>query len=86
MLRTADGSSASGSSPVKRPLSGELRGARLRAVSPDGDSAILNVRGFAVFGGRPSDDRLARSGRIDLHVDRAVDGTPVGPRWEIQPA
>ena len=64
----------------------ELRGARLRAVSPEGNSVILNVKGFAVFGGRPSGDRLARSGRIDLHVDRAVSGKPVGARWEIQPA
>ena len=68
------------------PSIGELRGARMRAVSPDGHSAIVNVKGFAVFGGRPSDSRLARSGRVDLLVERAVSGPAVGARWEIQPA
>jgi hypothetical protein len=64
----------------------ELRGARLQAVSPDGRSTIVNVRGFAVFGGRPSDNQLARSGRIDIHVDREVNGPTVGAHWEIRPA
>jgi len=64
----------------------ELRGARMRAVSPEGHSAIVNVKGFAVFGGRPSASRLARTGRVDLLVERAVKGPAVGARWEIQPA
>jgi hypothetical protein len=64
----------------------ELRDARLRAVSPDGRSTIVNVRGFAVFGGHPSDNRLARSGRIDIHVDQEVSGPTVGAHWEIRPA
>ena len=68
------------------PSIGELRGARMRAVSPDGHSAIVYVKGFAVFGGRPSGSRLARSGRVDLLVERAVNGPAVGARWEIQPA
>ena len=67
------------------PSIGELRRARLRAVSPDGRSAIVNVKGFAVFGGRPSDSRLARSGRIDLLVEREASGPAVGARWEVQP-
>ena len=64
----------------------ELRDARLRAVSPDGRSTIVNVRGFAVFGGHPSDNRLARSGRVDIHVDQEVNGPTVGARWELRPA
>ena len=64
----------------------EFRGARLRAISPDGHSTIVNVRGFAVFGGRPSDNQLARSGRVDIHVDREVNGPTVGAHWEIWPA
>jgi hypothetical protein len=66
------------------PSIGELRCARLRAVSPDGHSAIVNVKGFAVFGGRPSGSRLARTGRVDLLVERAVSGPAVGARWEVR--
>lgn len=63
-----------------------LKGARLEATSPDGAaSTVLEVRGFVVFGGKPSNERLARTGRIDLHVDE-VSGPPVGLRWEIRPA
>ena len=66
------------------PSIGVLKSARLRATSPDGKSTTLTVRGFAVFGGTPSDERLARTGRIDLHVDEE-SGPPVGLRWEIRP-
>jgi hypothetical protein len=67
------------------PTIGTLKAARLRATSPDGKSnTTVTVRGFAVFGGKPSDERLARTGRIDLHVDEE-NGPPVGLRWEIRP-
>lgn len=61
-----------------------LKGARLRAVSPDGESeATVRVDGFAVFGGRPSDDRLARTGRIDVHVVQEEGDEPVSLRWQV---
>jgi hypothetical protein len=43
------------------------------------------VRGFAVFGGRPSNDRFARTGRIDLHVEPEGNGPPIGLQWEVRP-
>ena len=67
------------------PSIGDLKGARLRATSPDGRTALLRVKGFVVFGGDPSDERLARTGRIDLHVDPEGDGPPVDLRWEVRP-
>ena len=66
------------------PSIGSLKAARLRATSPDGKSTTVKVRGFAVFGGNPTDERFARTGRIDLHVDEE-GGPPVGLRWEIRP-
>lgn len=61
-----------------------LKGARLRAVSPDGESeATVQVRGFAVFGGRPSDERLARTGRVDVHVTQEEGDEPVSLRWTV---
>jgi hypothetical protein len=63
-----------------------LKGARMRAVSPDGRAErIFTVDGFAVFGGRPSDKRLARSGRVDVHVldDESAGKPPISLRWEV---
>ncbi len=60
-----------------------LRNARLTASGPDGDTAEAEVSGFAVFGGKPSADRFARSGRIDVHVTGADAGT-IGLRWNVE--
>ena len=62
-----------------------LKGARLTATPPGGGPATtVLVNGFAVFGGKPSNERLARTGRVDVHVEE-VSGAPVGLRWEIRP-
>lgn len=64
-----------------------LKGARLRATSPGGgEGRNLRVEGFAVFGGKPSDERLARTGRIDLHVteENGRAERPIGLRWEVR--
>lgn len=65
-----------------------LKGARLRAVSPDGVERYVRVDGFPLFGGKPSDDRLRRTGRIDVHVSAEGDGEDpaVGLQWEISAA
>jgi hypothetical protein len=72
----------SGEAPTIR----SLRGAELVAVSPDGRRCRVRVDGFAVFGGKPTDDRLMRTGRVDLHVEELDEGGPVGLRWEVRPA
>lgn len=68
-----------GTAPAVR----ELKGARLRAVSPDGDERHVVVEGFPLFGGRPSNERIARTGRVDVHVTEEGDGPPVGLRWDV---
>lgn len=67
------------------PSIGSLKGARFRAVSPDGrEQRMVTIRAFAVFGGKPSDDRLARTGRVDVQVDEeGEDSGPVSLRWEL---
>ncbi len=62
-----------------------LRNAELRATGPGGETCRLKVIGFALFGGKPSDDRLARTGRIDVHIEE-LDGGPIGLRWEVTPS
>lgn len=72
---------AEGNAPPVR----ELKGSRLLARSPDGEEQTLRVIEFATVGGRPSDRRLARTGRIDLVVD-SEDGRArpsVTTRWEV---
>ena len=63
----------------------ELKTATLRASSPDGATSFeVKVQGLPLFGGRPSDDRLHRTGRVDLHVV-VLDGSErmIAPKWKV---
>jgi hypothetical protein len=62
-----------------------LKGARLKGTAPDGTTAYARVIGFALFGGKPSAARLARTGRVDVHVEEEGDGGPISLRWEVTP-
>ena len=67
------------------PTIKSLKGAAMRAVSPDGEATCtFRVLGFALFGGKPSNERLARTGRIDVHIEEDAGG-PIGLRWEVRP-
>jgi hypothetical protein len=67
------------------PTIRQLKGSRLLARSPQGDEQILRVLGFALMGGRPSDARISRTGRVDLLVDSEGNGAPArtSTRWEV---
>jgi len=64
-----------------------LRGATLEARSPDGERRQrIRVDGFALFGGKPSDARIRKTGRVDVHVC-PLDGetsTPPALKWEVE--
>ena len=60
----------------------ELQSGVLAATSPEGKKARIEVRGFALFGGRVSDARLARTGRVDIRV-RREDARGVRPGWVV---
>ncbi len=68
------------------PAVKSLKGREMLAESPDGVRCRVRIDGFAVFGGKPSDERLARTGRVDVHVEELDDNGPVGLRWEVRPA
>ena len=63
------------------PTIRELRSAKLSVSSPDGATSFeVEVQGFPLFGGHPSDDRLHRTGRVDIHVKlRKGNGGVIGP-------
>ena len=63
-----------------------LKGSEMVARSDEGNECRIRVDGFAVFGGKPSNDRLARTGRVDLHIEEISEGGPIGLRWEVTPA
>lgn len=62
-----------------------LKGATLQAKSPGGEQETLKVLGFFLPGGKPSDARLSRTGRIDLVVGLAEGAArpSVSTLWEV---
>lgn len=70
----------------------DLRGSRLTATAPDGSRQSVTVTGFAAFGGKVSDRRLADTGRVDVHVRDdapdvdAPDVQPVSIKWLLTPS
>lgn len=68
-----------GAPPTRRAL----KGARLRAVGPEGEERDVQVLGFAVTGGKVSDRRLRQAGRVDLHVEEVGAGPPVSLQWRL---
>jgi hypothetical protein len=70
----------SGDTPTVR----ELRGARMQAKSPDGEkTCTFSIDSVALFGGRAPDERLARSGRIDVQIKDGRDTGMVGLTWLV---
>ncbi len=67
------------------PTIRELKSANLSVSSPDGSTSFdVEVKGFALFGGHPTDDRLRRTGRVDVHVALPDgSGSEIGPRWKV---
>ncbi|MGD2122087.1 MAG: hypothetical protein PVJ76_10105 [Gemmatimonadota bacterium] len=67
------------------PALKELKGATLRARSPKGEEETLRVLGFFIPGGKPSDARFNRTGRIDLVVEleQGANGPAVSTLWEV---
>lgn len=64
----------------------ELKGSKMEMRSAGGETLTVTVRDFPVFGGRPSDSRLARTGRIDVRVepvDEAPETPLVAERWRL---
>ena len=61
----------------------ELKGGTMIAGTTHGAEARLKVDGFALFGGQVSDARVARTGRVDIHV-RGDAARDIGPGWSLQ--
>ena len=65
------------------PAIKELKSGTLVAGASGGPETLIRVHGFALFGGRVSDARLARTGRVDVHVrDEAARDVDTG--WSLR--
>jgi len=66
------------------PTLERLKGATLRAVSPEGHQVNVRVLGFPLFGGSPSTERIRRTGRVDLVVRPDANSEPIDRTWELE--
>ena len=63
------------------------RGAAIRVSSPQGDGRTVRVKDIGVISGRAKQDRLDRTGEIDVLVSRedGLADPPVGIGWTAAP-
>ena len=62
-----------------------IKGARMLVRSPDGQERTVVAKRFALVGGKPSDIRLARTGRIDVQIEEEGETEgPIVPRSEVE--
>lgn len=67
-----------------KPQMKSLKKARLRLESPGGASRVVEIRDFAVMGGKATQERLERTQMLDVLIsseDAAGDGEPVRIGW-----
>ena len=63
------------------------RGTRLRLVSPDGRERVVTVTDTSVTGGRNTQERLEKTGQIDVLVSSAeayAENEPIGIGWKAE--
>lgn len=68
------------------PTLREIKGGTFDTVSPSGDSGgRVQVEGIAVFGGRATNARFEKTGRVDVQV-LGVDRSPseISLQWELR--
>jgi hypothetical protein len=44
---------------------------------------MAKVVSFALIGGKPSNERLARTGRVDVHAMELDAQGPISMKWEV---
>ena len=62
-------------------------GTRLRLTAPDGTERLVTVLGKSLTGGRNTQERLAKTGQIDVMIssdDAYADELPIGIGWTAE--
>ncbi len=61
-----------------------LKGARLSARGPRGETRECRVLSFPLMGGKVSDQRIRETGRVDVLVEEeGEDGPSIDLLWEV---
>jgi len=60
-----------------------IKGSRFKARSPEGTETTVEVVAFSTIGGKPSESRFNRTGRLDLVVRQDPGEPPVDLRWSL---
>jgi len=60
-----------------------LRGASIRAISPDGMERRARILSFPLTGGTADEKRFRETGRVDLLVEEEGTGAPIALDWRL---
>lgn len=66
------------------PAAKALKGAKLSASGPRGETRDFRVLRFPLTYGKVSDARIRETGRIDVLVEEEGEGPPIDLQWEIE--
>ena len=67
----------------KTPSLDRMKGGTFTARSPDGEEALVRIVAFSIIGGKPSQARFERTGRVDVVAVPENGGPPVALRWTL---
>jgi len=60
-----------------------VKGGAFTARSPKGEEAEVKVMNFSTIGGKPSQSRFERTGRVDVVAVSEQRSTPVAIKWTL---
>ena len=67
----------------RAPTLKEMKGGSFTATSPQGEETRVTVVAFSTIGGKPSQSRFQRTGRVDVVAVPENGATPVALRWTL---
>lgn len=67
----------------RTPVLKEMKGGTYTATSPEGDQVKLKVINFSLIGGKPTQARFERTGRVDVVAVSENGSAPVSLRWTL---
>ena len=67
----------------RTPTLKEMKGGTFTARSPAGEEATVEVVSFSTIGGKPSQGRFERTGRIDVVAVGDDGAPPIALRWTL---
>lgn len=67
----------------RTPALKEVKGSRFKGTSPEGEEGTVKITAFPLIGGKPSQARFARTGRLDVIAESEGPGAKVEIQWTL---